>query len=286
MGQDDTFFRIFRDTPPGFRTQGFLGAFGAYPWLRMTGLNEIIGTLSLFGKLPSNRKFRSLIRAELSNAIDSVAGAGRHFFEEGEWPSCNVVQLKQALAGQAICYEKAVIIARAADLAFQRAAREFNVPSFNVYDHIGVQPSICVVEGLEEWSACQRWPRRFFKDELAFLDDLERILRPYGKKHKLGHDHDRHEPDRTHGFDKAYDLDQLILSLMDGAAITWRNAILMKDIFEKKLGTEITINTLTSRVGPNGLYPCSKVEGPFVGLSLDELNAFRRKARLAPIDSA
>jgi hypothetical protein len=286
MGQDDTYFRIFRDAPRGFRPQGFLDAFGAYPWLRITGLNELIGTLSLVGTFPSNTKLRALIKAELANAIDSVAGDGRDFFEEGKWTSCNSVQLRQAFAGQAICYEKAVIIARAADLAVQRAARDYNVPSVNVYDHIGAQPSICVLEGLEEWSACQDWPRRFFENELVFLDDLELMLRPNAKKRELLLNPASRKPDRAHGFDDAYDLDQLILSVMRGAAITWKNARVMKDTFQKELGTKIKIRILTSRVGPNGLYRCSKFEGPFVGFSLNELNAFRGKVRLAPIVSA
>lgn len=286
MSQANTCFEIFRGNAPRSTLARFCETFGPYPWVRLVGLPEIIGTLYLVSKdTKSVLPLQSLIRDELKTAANGIAAEGEQLFPKGDWASCNGTQLGQALANKPMCIEKAIIVARAAELACRKAIKKFAVPEIDVYQHLSIHVCNCVLEGLDEWQACQKWPRRFFDNEFGFLGELETKLRPHVKKVQMRRFGKAAEPNRTQGFDVDYDVDQFVGAVIEGKAITWKNAQLLKSAFDAVLESKTKVRVLTSRVSETGLQECNAFEAPFVGLSLDELNALRCEVKLGALSA-
>jgi hypothetical protein len=285
MAQAKSCFGIFRGNAPHWTLARFCESFGPYPWVRLIGLQEILGTLHLIGAFPTILTLQALVRKELKSAAASIAAEGREFFPKGNWDTCNAAQLHTALAGELMCIEKALLVAHATELACREAVTQYKIPPFDVYKHLSIHASNCIVSGLGEWSACQKYPRRFFKNELRFVDDLEKRIRPRLKQLQMKQQEaETLIPDRSQGFNEGYDLDQFILTVIEGQAVTWKNAQILKTAFEAALQTELKITALTARV--NGrLQECSPFETPFVGLTLEELNALRQDLKLTPLSA-
>jgi hypothetical protein len=285
MTQIRSCFEIFRGNAPHLTLARFCEAFGPYPWVRLIGLQEILGTLHLIGKSSSVLTLQAMVRKDLPAAAASLAPEGKMLFPRGNWDNCNAAQLNTAWEGEPLCIEKALIVARAAEFACHRAVALYGVPPLDVYKHLSIRASNCVLSGLEEWSACQKYPRRFFKGELGFLDDLEKKLRPSIKQLQIRQSQDEIlTPDRSQGFNEGYDLDQLVLTVMDGKAVTWKTAQLLKTAFTNALQTEPKITVLSARV-TGKLRACSRFETPFIGMTLKELNALREDLKLIPLSA-
>lgn len=283
MAQTINCFEIFRGNAPHLSLPRFCEEFGPYPWVRLVGLREILGTLHLKGDFPTLSALQSLVREELGAAIDGTKALGEELFPRGNWTSCNAAQLRAAMKGELLSIEKAILVARATELACQKAVLKYRAPDVDIYKHLSIQASNCVVTGLEEWAACQKWPRRFFPSELRCLDELERKLRPHPGDRRRS---ENAAPAREFGgFDKNYDLDRFILAVMDGQAITWKNAELLRVTLAHAFETELGVTVLSSRTGDVGLHTCNELEAPFIGLTLAELNAFRKDAMLNPLSA-
>jgi hypothetical protein len=281
MAERSSICGLFKASSPSVGLIRFHRRFGSYPWVKLVGLSEVISTLHVCGRFPTVTVIEGLVRRNLDKAVAAITPIGNGLFESRHWDACNATQFADAKAGRPLLLEKAVIIAKAVEFACLELTRKFKTPAIDVWAHLQIHPSNCLIDGLDEWKACQVWPHRFREDELAFLDDLELQVRPYAQKLSLSGV--ELPADRGRGFDPDFDLDKLILKIMEGEAVTLRTASALTEVFRKRLGEGVGIRVLPARLSEMGLHTCCGLEGPFLGLTLPELESLRESAGLGSI---
>jgi hypothetical protein len=273
MGQPEDSVALVKDQPEGFDAKAYLTEFGMYRWTYVVGLKEILRTSLLRNLFPTLRAAQRMVEAQTAVAPSRISDGWKKPLATGHWHDCGPAQFQDAWNGRPLRFDKACLVIKALELALARQDQTGRLGDLDIYQFVRLVPAVFVLRNLEEWQFLMRYPHRMKEYENDFLAALKQKLPPMQRSTPEG---------RIHG------PGHLFLShAIKGFGITWRNAVIIRDSFEQELSVPAEIQMLTNRSDgglKTNMKKCNEREGPFVGLTkqqLDELTAACRILRSA-----
>jgi hypothetical protein len=269
MGQPDDSVALVKDQPEGFDAKAYLAEFGEYRWTYVVGLKEILRTSLLRNLFPTLRAAQRMVEGQTAMAASHISDRWKESLAGGHWHDCGPTQFQDAWNGRPLRFDKACLVVKALELALERQDKTGRLDGLDIYQFIRLVPAVFVLRNLDEWQFLVRYPHRMKDHEIEFLTALKQKLPPVAKGVPEG---------RLHGPAHLF-LSQAI----KGFGITWRNAVIIRNSFERELGVQAEIQTLSDRSDggrKTNLKKCNECEGPFVGLNKQQLDELTTACRI------
>jgi hypothetical protein len=244
----------------GFHASSYIHEFAPYLWTYVAGYPLLVETFFLVEDGFANiRSVRDYIKGLRAPAVGLILPSWKARFPEGDWSSCNAMQIEHACQGTPLRFDKACQAVKALELAFAKAAAP-TLRNIDFYKIVQLRPAIFVLRDLDDKGKALLRRNNLTSAEQALFDGLVDRLCP--------------ADGRDEEFNRRAKANAFLSQAADGYAMTYANAKLIKKYLAEVSAGRVRIGILQDRTDEGRMTKkkmCNTSETLFVSLDNEQI---------------